>query len=86
MYYDNHGCLTASRYIYATPGYNISRFMSLYNRLCNQYGYPVTTNNRDCLRSATWFGYDGTFITIDFTHGHSAHGAPCYYTTISYGR
>lgn len=86
MYYDNHGCLTASRYIYATSGYNISRFMSLYNRLCNQYGYPVSTNNRDCLRSATWFGYDGTFITIDFTHGHTAHGSPCYYTTLSYGR
>ncbi len=79
MYYNN-GRLCGSQFTYPTDYYDMSRYNSLYNRFVQLYGAPVNTGNSGGIVSATWFGGDNRFVTIEFNGNYGN-----YYTTLSYG-
>lgn len=79
MYYNN-GMLCGSQFTYPTSYYDMSRYNSLYNRFVQLYGAPVSTANSGGIVSATWFGGDNRFVTIEFNGSYGN-----YYTTLSYG-
>ena len=81
----NNGMLASSQYIYSTSWHDMGRYNNLYNRLCAQYGYPASVNNNGYTVSASWFGYDGRFVTIQYSPGLAYNGTACYYTTLSFG-
>ncbi len=84
MYYNN-GYLSGSQFIYSL-GYNdASRYYNLYNTFLSQYGMPVSVSNSGATLSASWFGYDNRYVTIRYTQGYNEFGAPCFYTTLSFG-
>lgn len=78
------GMLTSSQYIYSTTWQNTSRYHALYNAFCRQYGAPASVNNSGMYMSASWFGYDGRFVTIQYSPGSNAMGS-CFYTTLTFG-
>lgn len=84
LYYNN-GMLTSSQYIYSTSWHDTGRYNMLYNSFFNQYGAPVSVDNSGIGMRATWFGYDGRFVTIQYSAGWAANGSGCYYTTLSFG-
>lgn len=84
LYYNN-GMLASSQYIYSTAWQDTGRYNMLYNTFCNQFGYPASINNTGLNLSATWFGYDGRFVTIQYAPGYNANGTGCYYTTLTFG-
>lgn len=84
LYYNN-GMLTSSQYIYSTSWQDTGRYNMLYNTFCNQFGYPASINNTGLNLSASWFGYDGRFVTIQYSPGYTANGMGCYYTTLTFG-
>lgn len=79
MYYNN-GMLCGSQFTYPTTYYDMSRYNALYNRFVRLYGAPVSTTNSGGVVSATWFGGDNRFVTIEFNGSYGD-----YYTTLSYG-
>ncbi len=79
MYYNN-GMLCGSQFTYPTPYYDMGRYNSLYNRFVQLYGAPVNTGSGGGIVSATWFGGDNRFVTIEFNGNYGN-----YYTTLSYG-
>lgn len=79
MYYNN-GLLCGSQFTYPTSYYDMSRYNTLYNRFVQLYGAPVSTGNSGGIVSATWFGGDNRFVTIEFNGSYGN-----YYTTLSYG-
>lgn len=84
LYY-NGGILSSSRYIYSTYHNDLSRYNMLYNNFVNQYGYPASVSNAGGTFSASWFGYDGRFVTIQYSPGYNANGTGCFYTTLAFG-
>ncbi|MDE6403605.1 MAG: hypothetical protein K2K86_07340, partial [Muribaculaceae bacterium] len=84
LYY-NGGYLSSSRYIDYSTYNNTYRYNSLYNTFINQYGMPASVSNSGSSMSASWFGYDGRYVTISYSPGYTANGAYCYYTTLTFG-
>nr|MDE7386448.1 hypothetical protein [Muribaculaceae bacterium] len=84
LYY-NGGYLSSSRYIDYTTYHNPYRYNSLYGTLMNQYGMPASVSNSGSSMSASWFGYDGRYVTISYSPGYTANGTHCYYTTLTFG-
>ena len=84
LYY-NGGHLSSSRYIYHSDYNTYSRYNSLYNTFINQYGMPGSVNNSGNSMSASWFGYDGRFVTISYAPGYASNGMYGYYTTLTFG-
>ncbi|MDE5635231.1 MAG: hypothetical protein K2I52_02850, partial [Muribaculaceae bacterium] len=81
----NNGMLNSSQYIHSSTWHDTSRYNDLYNSFCRQYGVPASVSNTGMVMSASWFGYDGRFVTIQYTPGYTASGMACYYTTLSFG-
>lgn len=79
MYYNN-GVLCGSQFTYPASYYDMSRYNALYSRLVQLYGAPVSTANSGGVISASWFGGDNRFVTIEFNGNYGN-----YYTTLSYG-
>lgn len=79
MYYNN-GMLCGSTFTYPQTYYDISRYNSLYNTFCSQYGMPVSTVNSGGVVSATWFGNGNRFVTLEFNSNYGG-----YYTTLRFG-
>lgn len=84
LYY-NGGYLSSSRYIDCSTYNNPYRYNALYNTFINRYGMPASVSNSGSSMSASWFGYDGRYITISYSPGYTANGAYCYYTTLTFG-
>lgn len=80
-----NGLLASSQYIYSTNWNNPNRYWSLYNAFNAQYGYPASVHNNGGTLSASWFGPGGRFVTINYQNGYNSFGAPCYYTTLTFG-
>lgn len=79
LYYNN-GLLYGSQFTYPTAYYDMSRYNTLYNVFMNQYGMPIQTTNAGGIISATWYGADNRFVTIQFSPLNGR-----YYTTLSFG-
>ncbi|MDE6449955.1 MAG: hypothetical protein K2L41_07725, partial [Muribaculaceae bacterium] len=84
LYYNN-GLLNSSQYIHSSTWHDTSRYNDLYNSFCRQYGVPASVSNTGMVMSASWFGYDGRFVTIQYSPGYTGSGMACYYTTLSFG-
>lgn len=79
LYYNN-GLLYGSQFTYPTAYYDMSRYNTLYNVFMNQYGMPIQTTNAGGIISATWYGANNRFVTIQFSPLNGR-----YYTTLSFG-
>jgi hypothetical protein len=80
------GALRGSEFTYSTPGYDRSRYISIYNDLVRQYGSPISVqNNGNDNFSATWWGYNNNYVTLSFYQDYAYNGALRYYTTLSFG-
>lgn len=79
------GYLASSSFSYSTPYYDNARYNSVYNNLVGLYGMPVATRNINNGWSATWWGYDNRYITLEFQPLYSAAGGLRYYTTLIMG-
>lgn len=79
LYYNN-GALCGSTFTYPSTYYDMSRYNALYSTFTSQYGVPVNTVNQGGVVSATWFGADNRYVTLEF---NSSYGN--YYTTLSFG-
>ena len=79
MYYNN-GMLCGSTFTYPQTYYDMSRYNSLYNTFCSQYGMPVSTVNSGGVVSATWFGNGNRFVSLEFNSNYGG-----YYTTLRFG-
>ena len=80
MYFVGNG-LSRSQFYDSTSYYDTSRFNNVYNSLCAKYGNPVSRNGM----SATWFGYYGDYVTLEYTQMNSSSGYR-YFTILTYGR
>lgn len=83
LYFSNGG-LVRSEFYDSTSGYSTTRFNNVYNRLISTYGNPVSQSNMGGQITATWFGYQGDYITLQYTQ-LSTSGSPRYFTVLSYG-
>lgn len=79
MYFSGNG-LVRSQFYDSSISYNTSRFDNVYRKLCNQYGSPVNYNGQ----SATWFGCNGDYITLEYTRMNTSSGYR-YFTILTYG-
>ena len=61
--------------------YDSSKYNSVYNSLTAKFGSPVSQNGM----SATWFGYYGDYITLEYQYMNGSSGYR-YYTILTYGR
>ncbi len=84
LYYSN-GYLSTSTFSYSTPYYDNGRYNAAYNNLVRSYGPPVATKNINNGWSATWWGYDNQYVTLEFQPLYSASGGLRYYTTLIMG-
>ncbi|MCM1051902.1 MAG: hypothetical protein NC349_08065 [Paenibacillus sp.] len=80
LYYGNGG-LDASSFYYSTPGYDMSRYNSVYSHLVNVYGMPVSTGNSGGVMTSTWFGGNRGYITLTFGAGDAGR----FLTTLTLG-
>lgn len=85
LYYNN-GRLAGSEFVYSTQYYDTARYYSVYNSLVRTYGAPVsTTMLPGGGMNSIWFGYDGRYITLEFTGATAVDGVLRYFTTLSFG-
>lgn len=83
LYYSNGGLLR-SQFYYSTLGDYRSAFNQVYARLVGNYGSPVETVSNGVSVSARWFGYDGDYITLEYTPMNAGDGLR-YFTILTYG-
>ena len=81
--YDNRGLATITLYD-STYGYNTTRYNSLYNDICMQYGLPAY-NTYGGETTAIWYDrYGNNYISLSYKY-MSAFGGGYRYTILSYG-
>lgn len=83
LYFDGGG-LVRSQYFDSSVGYNNSRYNDLFNKLTAQFGRPVNYSNSSGNLTATWFGYNGDYVTLQYTLMNSGSGYR-YFTILTYG-
>lgn len=83
LYFQN-GVLVRSQFYDSSYGYDSSRYGILYNRLSAMYGAPASYNNMGNGMSATWFGYSGDYVTLEYTMMNTSAGYR-YFTILTYG-
>ena len=83
LYFQN-GVLVRSQFYDSSYGYDSSRYGILYNRLSSMYGAPASYNNMGNGMSATWFGYSGDYVTLEYTMMNTSAGYR-YFTILTYG-
>jgi len=84
LYYSG-GMLANSTFCYATDYYDTARYNSLFSYLSNQYGAPVSYNRGGNALSATWWGYDNQYITLELQRDVCRDGYSRYITTLRIG-
>lgn len=85
LFYDVNGYLSASEFVFSTPGYDLGRYNSAYSALVRAYGPPVSVSNSRNDMSASWWGSDNQFITLRFSYGAPQSGPARYFTTLTFG-
>lgn len=83
LYFSNNG-LVRSQFYDSTPYYTTQRYESVYSRLTASYGAPVSQSNANGTISATWFGYQGDYVTLLYSRMNSSGGYR-YFTILTYG-
>lgn len=82
----NNGRLAGSEFVYSTQHNDTARYYSVYNSLLRNYGAPVSTSMLPGGgMNATWFGYDGRYVTLQYAGAIASDGIFRYYTTLSFG-
>ena len=84
LYYGVNG-LTGSQFMYSTNYNSRSRYDSVYNTLYGQYGAPISVQNTSNEINATWWGYDGQYISLEYRPIYTNNGQLRYITTLSLG-
>lgn len=84
LYYSG-GALANSTFTYATNSYNTARYNSLFASLSNQYGAPVSYNRGNNAISATWWGYNNQYVTLELYQGICQDGYSRYITSLRIG-
>ncbi len=84
LYYTTTG-LSGSQFMYSTNYYDRSRYNMVYNTLVNQYGSPVSVENVSNGVVATWWGYDGQYVSLEYRPIYTNNGQLRYFTTLSLG-
>ena len=84
LYYSVNG-LTGSQFMYSTNYNNRNRYDSVYNTLYGQYGSPISVQNTANGIIATWWGYDGQYISLEYRPIYTNNGQLRYFTTLSFG-
>lgn len=84
LYYNN-GYLASSTFSYSTSYYDISRYNSLFVNLSQMYGAPASRRNVGSGWSATWWGYDNRYVTLEFQPLYVSTYGVRYYTTLVIG-
>lgn len=84
LYYSSHG-LERSQFVYSTGYYDMTRYNNLYSDFIARYGAPISTQYSGNVRVATWFGYNNSYISVEFRPMYTSNGALRYYTTLTYG-
>lgn len=82
LYFGANG-LVRSQFYDSSAIYSPSRYYNVYNSLTMKYGAPVSSSNSGTL-SATWFGYNGDYITLQYTMMDSSAGYR-YFTVLTCG-
>lgn len=85
MVYYGDGGLTRTQLFYSTPGYNRSRYNSVYSLLSSQYGLPMRTVLPGNGMQATWFATDGSFVQLEFSARDTYGSGSQYFTTLTFG-
>ena len=79
------GAFRGSEFTYSTAYYDLGRYNMMYNDLVRRYGNPVSYNNSGMNLSATWWGYDNGYITLNFFRDYAYNGSVRYYTNLLVG-
>ncbi len=82
LYFGNNG-LVRSQFFNPTYVYDTNRFYSVYSTLCGLYGVPAINNTVGSSLSATWFGRNGDYITLQYSPMVS--GNYNYFTVLTIG-
>lgn len=85
LYYNDYGRLSASEFVFSTPGYDMGRYNAAYNALVRSYGPPVSTSRSGGDITASWWGADNQFVTLRFGYGAPQSGPNRYFTTLTFG-
>ena len=80
-----NGVLVTSNFSYSTPYYDSTCYNRVFGVLSNTYGAPVSTSRQNNGWSATWWGYDNRYLTLDFRPYYAVDGSLRYYTTLTVG-
>lgn len=81
LYYGPAG-MNGAIFQYRSSSFGASPYNKVYLQLCNSYGNPVETRSNGNIRSATWWGGDGTgYITLT---AEGSYGN--FDTSLIYGR
>lgn len=87
LYYNQYGALSGSEFVYSTPYYDMNRYNMTYRQLLNAYGNPVSTNSTyGGGVEVNWFGYDGQYVSLQYSPANAYDGTYRYYTILSFGR
>lgn len=85
MYYNN-GYLAGSLFSASSISYDPSRYNYVYNTLCSQYGYPVSSQSLSGGgMSCTWWGVGNSYITLSFYPEYISGLGTRYFTTVATG-
>lgn len=85
LYFNNAGGLYASRFIYSSSGYDMSRYNIAYSNLVASYGAPVNVQNTGNGIETVWWGPGNQFIRLSYSPEYSNGGYLRYFTTLSFG-
>ncbi len=79
------GYVARTQLFYSTPGYNRSRYNSIYSQLSRQYGVPLRSVLPGNGMQATWFASDGSYIQLEFSAMNTYGSGSRYFTTLTFG-
>ena len=77
--------LRGSEFVYSTYGYNRARYDQMYRYMTNLYGVPVSSDINGDRVTATWWGYNNSYISLSYFPDYDSDGAYRYYTVLSVG-
>lgn len=81
IYYDRHGCLASSQFIYSTSFSATGRYDRLFHTLSMTYGTPVSSIWNGLHRETIWYGGDARgYVSLEYDYSGGR-----YYTILSYG-
>ena len=78
--------LRGSEFVYSTYGYNRARYDQMYRYMTNLYGVPVSSDINGDRVTATWWGYNNSYISLSYFPDYDSDGVYRYYTVLSVGK